>query len=123
MKTFTEYLSEQERRMAAYYAALSNYRRLAAGFAAEMEATGQADMTAVEAAGEELARWRAATERDRMRPIREVAELTGLGVSTLRKLAAEKSIAAERRFGKLWYVLLEEVQEMVAAGEIVPRSQ
>lgn len=116
---YPDYLSPQELRLAAYYAALSNYRRLAAAFATELTGAGLADSTAVEAAGAELDRRRQESQPDRLKSIREVADLTGFSTSHLRLLAGQNRITGEKRFGKLWYLDLDEIRQMIDAEELV----
>jgi len=106
------HLSPDEQRQARYLAAVARYRGLAARFAEE----GQADVEELRAAEEEVARWEP-TPEERMRPIREVAEVTGVPVSTIRRWAGEGQVAAEKRFGKLWYVDPQDVELAVAQEE------
>jgi hypothetical protein len=124
------HLSDRDQRQARYLAALSEYRALAAEFAATMQRDGQADASAVEAASQRL---HAVADdpafiRDQMRPVREVAEMTGLSVALVRRLAngnhaLSDQVRSEQRFGKLWYVLPDDVEMLVESEEIVPRNR
>jgi len=107
-----EYLGPDEVRQARYLAAVSRYRGLAAEFAAR----GKAGLGELTAAQEEVARWEEPVE-GRMRPIREVAAATGVAISTIRRWAGEGQVAAEKRYGKLWYVDPQDVELLVAMEE------
>ncbi len=107
-----DHLGPEEERQARYLAAVARYRGLAAEFAAK----GQAELAEIQAAADEVAQWEP-TPEERMRPIREVAEATGVPVSTIRRWAAEGQVAAEKRFGKLWYVDPLDVELLVAGEE------
>lgn len=116
-----DHLAGADLRQAHYLAALSAYRAVATDFAQALGATGYADRAALAEAERELSLWSAATEVDRMRPIREAAERCGVGVSSIRMWIAGGQIAAEQRYGKLWYVLPDDIERLIAEGEIVPR--
>ena len=103
------YLGSTEQRQARYLAALARYRELAARFAE----TGQANAAELRAAADEVARWEQ-TPKERMRPIREVAEATGVSVATIRRWARDGQVAAEKRFGKLWYVDPQDIEYQIA---------
>jgi len=105
------HLGPDEARQARHLAALARYRALAADFAA----TGQADRAELAAALDEVARWEPPVE-ERMRPIREVAELHDVDPATIRRWAAAHQVAAEKR-GKLWYVDPHDVELLVATEE------
>jgi len=106
------HLGSTEARQARYLAAVARYRELAAEFAA----AGHADLDELRVAAEEVDRWQA-PESERLRPIREVAATTGVSVATIRRWAAEGQVVAEKRYGKLWYVLPEDVELLVASEE------
>ena len=124
------HISPRDLRQAQYLAALSEYRRLAAEFADTLKRDGQADASAVEGAGKRLHLVADDPEflRDQMRPVREVAAQTGLSVSLVRRLAngnhaLSDQVRSERRYGKLWYVFLDDVQYLLDSEEIVPRDR
>ena len=119
----TDHLADADLRLAHYLAALAHYRHVAAEFTAALHDNGLADRAALDAADEELARWREATESDRMRPIREVTEQFGVGASSIRMWIADGQVKAEQRYGKLWYVLPDDLERLIAEGEIVPRNR
>jgi len=101
------HLGPDETRTARYLAALARYRSLAA--------TGQANRAELDAARDEVTRWKPPME-ERMRPIREVAEACSIDPATIRRWAAEHQVTAEKR-GKLWYVALQDVELLVATDE------
>lgn len=103
-------LGPGEQRQARYLSALAEYRALAAAFAE----AGQADTAELCTAAAEVMRWEP-TPEERMRPIREVAEVTDISVATIRRWARDNQVAAEKRYGKLWYVDLADVERRVAA--------
>lgn len=108
-------LGLQERWRARYLAALSGYRVLAARFAEE----GHADLDELDAARDECARWEP-TPEERARPAREVAEMYGISVATIRRWCAERQVWCEKRYGKLWYVDPKDVELLVASDAVRP---
>jgi hypothetical protein len=124
------HLSPTESRQARYLAALSEYRARAAEFADALQRDGEADMTAVDQAAKRLHEITddPAFVRDQMRPVREVTAQTGLSVALVRRLAngnhaLSDQVRSEQRFGKLWYVLADDIQYLIDSDEIVPRRR
>lgn len=106
------HLGPQERRQAKYLEALGLYRELAAQFTE----TGRANAEELRAAADAVARYEP-TPQERMRPIREVSEMTGVSAPTLRRWAAQGQVEAEKRYGKLWYIDPQDVELAVAQEE------
>lgn len=119
---YLDHLAGRELRQAQYLAALSDYRRLTGEFAERLEREGVADVRELREAEQELARWQEATQHDRMRPSREVAKQLGLSRSSLRRWCQRGQILSEKR-GSIWYILPEDVERLIAEGEIAPKDR
>lgn len=122
LTVYEEHLAGEQLHRAHYLAAISNYRRVAAEFAETLNREKVASIADVEEAGTELAKWERITEPDRMLPIRQVSELTGVPDSSLRHLCAEGMVKCEKR-GKLWYLLDTEIERMLEKGDISLRPR
>lgn len=122
MLTHPEFLSPRELVIAEYLSALSEYRRLAAAFAADLARDGQADSADVQAAEKRLHEAEEASAEYRAEPLVVLAERFGVGASTLRKFVLAGQVRAWKR-GKTWYACDEDVQYLIATGELKPKPR
>lgn len=117
-----DFLSGRDLALAEYFSALSEYRRLATVFAADLARDGQADRAAVRAAEARLHAAEEASAEYRAEPLAELADRFGVGSSTLRKFVLSGELRAWKR-GKVWYACNEDVQRLIADGELKPKPR
>ncbi len=116
-------LAGSDRRIAEYLARLARYREASAEFAAEMEGTGRADMSATDAAWTLLQAAEEEAVHDMMLPLADAAQRIGYSHSHLRRLTREhgpegdRQIRAERRHGNSWYVYPPDVTLLIETDE------
>lgn len=123
---YEQHLSERDRLTAEYLSAVSDYRRLAAEFALKLHESGAADMTALDAASERLAAIEnnEAFIRSRMLPLGDAAERLGYSHQHLARICRDygpdgtQQVRTEKRHGKLWYVYVEDIEALLATGEL-----
>ena len=95
------YLTESETNQAHYLSSLGRFRAMSIVLAARITASGSVDLNEYNALQAEVEQYAPLPE---FRPLREVAEITGIAQSTLRKWCLTGDVAAEQRYGKLWYL-------------------
>ena len=126
MIIYEQHLSPTDQLTAEYLSAVSDYRRLAAEFAATLERNGTADLAALDTARARLA----AIESNetfihvQMLPLAEAAARLGYSHPQMARICRDHGpdgshqVRAEKRYGKLWYVYVPDVEYLRTSGEL-----
>jgi len=120
---FYEYLTPRQKRLVAYYAALSAGNRLQ-GPAFNAEDLGPFDEAGplLTAHDRYVMRLRDETWDDRALALRDLSAMFDISISALTKYCRNGLLTAKRR-GKLWYACPDEVELRMKQGLIKPRVE